>query len=63
MIRLFVGLSLPEDVTRRLALLGGGYSGDLVIGETARYVLSNAPSPWPRTGSMNMQPSNTCCSP
>ena len=27
------------------ALLGGGYSGDLVIGETARYVLSNAHCP------------------
>ena len=27
MIRLFVGLALPEDVTRRLALLGGGIPG------------------------------------
>lgn len=27
------------------ALLGAGYSGDLVIGETARYVLTNAHCP------------------
>jgi len=27
------------------ALLGGGYSSDLVIGETARYVLTNADCP------------------
>ena len=27
------------------ALLGGGYAGDLVIGDTARYVLSNAHCP------------------
>lgn len=33
MIRLFVGLSLPEDVTRRLALLGGGIPGARWMGE------------------------------
>jgi 2'-5' RNA ligase len=33
MIRLFVGLSLPEDVSRRLALLGGGIPGARWMGE------------------------------
>ena len=33
MIRLFVGLSLPEDVIRQLALLGGGIPGARWMGE------------------------------
>lgn len=33
MNRLFVGLALPEDVTRRLALLGGGIPGARWMGE------------------------------